>query len=789
MTKDGMLDNFYEDGLSLDTANRWLARMVCQLSHRYPHMNILEIGAGTGGSTRVLLPMLGSAFSSYTYTDISSAFFDPAQERFKDFTSRMIFKTFDMERSPDSQGFVEGSYDLILASNVLHATNKLEEMMTNVRKLLKPGGYAIIFETTSNDLLRVGLPMGGLPGWWIGAEDGRPWGPTMSLPKWDALLRKCGFGGIEASTPPFHNLHPFSVFAAQATNDQISLLRNPFSTTVALSVESLSPQLIVIGGKTFPVHRLVEEMALLLGGTHKSIIRHESIEMLNSIPIPSGSTILCLTELDEPLLKTVTTAKLEALKVIWSQSHNILWVTRGSRAEEPHSYMMIGIGRAMSGEHPNINLQMVDIDSIQSSTACMVSEMLLRLEYLDAWNKDRSFTESMWSSEPEVVVENGLVLIPRLYPHKQANGRYNTSRRPISDIVNPQDSQLLLMPSGSTVQLHSASPLRTANPLLSQQGSTRIQITHSVLRYIHIASVGYMMLCSGKELTTGEPVIALSSSAESPAPALMTWTIPLGQTDPARALLTISASIVAREIVALAQPECTVWIHGSDSILLTALTHQAAKNNLRVFFTSSVKANCNEHCQYIHGNFSRRLIPNYIPSGCAVFVDLSGKSTSVGKLIAECLPTHCSTFNATHFFGTSVDLRAGFSTARVAEVLQLATPDLKTAIIPEESFHNYLIPLQEISSRSIIVEPLAVVDWSAASTSAVLQPIDAGNIFKSDKTYLLVGLSGEVGQSLCKWMVEHGARHVVLTSRRPKVDPKFIYSLKRIGADVRAIAM
>lgn len=82
-------------------------------------------------------------FSSYTYTDISSGFFEAAQNRFQDFESRMVYKTFDMERSPISQGFIEGSYDVILASNVLHATDKLEEMMTHVRQLLKPGGYLV----------------------------------------------------------------------------------------------------------------------------------------------------------------------------------------------------------------------------------------------------------------------------------------------------------------------------------------------------------------------------------------------------------------------------------------------------------------------------------------------------------------------------------------------------------------------------------------------------------------------------------------------------------------------
>lgn len=90
MTKDGMLDDVYEEGFGLDFVNEYIARMTAQIAHRYPRMNVLEIGAGTGGSTRRILPRLGSAFLSYTYTDVSGGFFSHAEDRFKDFASRMI---------------------------------------------------------------------------------------------------------------------------------------------------------------------------------------------------------------------------------------------------------------------------------------------------------------------------------------------------------------------------------------------------------------------------------------------------------------------------------------------------------------------------------------------------------------------------------------------------------------------------------------------------------------------------------------------------------------------------
>ena len=95
-------------------------------------------GTETDDAIKAILEELDSAFSSYTYNDISSGFFEDVQERFKDHANRIIFKTFDMGKSIIAQSYVDGHYDMIIASNVLYATKSLEETMMNTRRLLKP---------------------------------------------------------------------------------------------------------------------------------------------------------------------------------------------------------------------------------------------------------------------------------------------------------------------------------------------------------------------------------------------------------------------------------------------------------------------------------------------------------------------------------------------------------------------------------------------------------------------------------------------------------------------------
>jgi hybrid polyketide synthase / nonribosomal peptide synthetase ACE1 len=61
------------------------------------------------------------------YTDVSAGLFEKAAENFADHVHKMDFKTFNAENPPAEQGFTEGSYDIIIAVNVLHATRKLSQ--------------------------------------------------------------------------------------------------------------------------------------------------------------------------------------------------------------------------------------------------------------------------------------------------------------------------------------------------------------------------------------------------------------------------------------------------------------------------------------------------------------------------------------------------------------------------------------------------------------------------------------------------------------------------------------
>ena len=116
LLKDDVLANFYSVGDSLSYHDA-----IQAMAHSNPKLRVLEVGAGTGGTTAKVLKALKTdgqvLYSSYTYTDISTGFMDTAKKRFCD-AENMTFAALDVAKDPLEQGFTQGGYDLIIGSNV-----------------------------------------------------------------------------------------------------------------------------------------------------------------------------------------------------------------------------------------------------------------------------------------------------------------------------------------------------------------------------------------------------------------------------------------------------------------------------------------------------------------------------------------------------------------------------------------------------------------------------------------------------------------------------------------------
>ena len=163
MLRDNMLEAFYRCHEISKLGNDACADIVLKLARQNPNMRIIELGAGTGGATMPVLRALGLKFAHYDFTDISSGFFERAREEQKEWGKKINYRKLNVEQDPAGQGFQPETYDLVIAANVLHATVNMDNTMQNVRKLLRSGGKAVIFEVTVQ-LLSNAITFGTLPG-------------------------------------------------------------------------------------------------------------------------------------------------------------------------------------------------------------------------------------------------------------------------------------------------------------------------------------------------------------------------------------------------------------------------------------------------------------------------------------------------------------------------------------------------------------------------------------------------------------------------------------------------
>ncbi|KJK94816.1 hypothetical protein H633G_01326 [Metarhizium anisopliae BRIP 53284] len=165
----GLAELYYGDVLASEHHSHAASTYLDLLCFKNPSMKILEVGAGTGRQTLPLLETMSGdgvkKWERYDYTDISPAFLSQASINFQGYSGRMTFTIRNISKDPISQSFVAASYDLVVASHVLHATDILHESLTNIRKLLMPSGKLLLFETTKLDALIV-FAFGLLKGWW-----------------------------------------------------------------------------------------------------------------------------------------------------------------------------------------------------------------------------------------------------------------------------------------------------------------------------------------------------------------------------------------------------------------------------------------------------------------------------------------------------------------------------------------------------------------------------------------------------------------------------------------------
>ncbi|MES2476327.1 MAG: SDR family NAD(P)-dependent oxidoreductase [Verrucomicrobiota bacterium] len=194
-TNAELLDHFYGDGL---LSSHWMvsiAKGVQEAARQQPEgrgLRILEVGAGTAGLAAQLLPLLDRGLHHYTFTDVSAGFFSAANQKLAAFPE-VEYKVLNLEKPYTDQDFEAGSYDFIVGTNVLHAVADVRVTLKMLHDLLAPGGTLMFMDVASPSLWTEAV-FGLTEGWWhLTDRDLRPDQPLMQRAQWEAALQEVGF--------------------------------------------------------------------------------------------------------------------------------------------------------------------------------------------------------------------------------------------------------------------------------------------------------------------------------------------------------------------------------------------------------------------------------------------------------------------------------------------------------------------------------------------------------------------------------------------------------------------
>ncbi len=360
MFRDNLVDRYYEFLLA-DEHHTYPASVYTDLlCFKNPSMTILEVGAGTGGQTQPLLEKLSSdgvkKWKHYDYTDISPSFFEQAQTKFRRYTDRMAFRVCDISKDPVSQSFEADSYDLIIASHVLHATQDLDQSLRNIRKLLKLDGKLLLFETTQPDAVHIGFAFGLLKSWWdpLEHETRSPHSPCIPSSQWHEHLRRTGFSGVDVDIPGQADLR------CQYSSIMISTAVG-YDRGISNSAEFA----LIIDEHRRDQSEAAEALQTLISsslGSCGTLI----LPTLTEAEVANPTLTIFLIEYNTLFLEGISEVDYGRLHSILIRCKSALWITRSNTdLEDPRHHLADGLGRALMSEDPKRKFTTLSLNGLK----------------------------------------------------------------------------------------------------------------------------------------------------------------------------------------------------------------------------------------------------------------------------------------------------------------------------------------------------------------------------------------------------------------------------------------
>lgn len=350
----------YQDAPTSRAANALVQETLAALAPAHRRLRVVEIGGGSGATTRAALAALAGREIDYVFTDVSPRFVAEARA-WPEVTAQLL----DIERAPTAQGFVAGSFDVVIAANVLHATRDLRAALAHARSLLAPGGALVLLEATA-PLAFLDLIFGLTEGWWKFADaDLRTKQPLLSREQWTGVLGSGGFADVQAFGFPAAAGDTFAqqtVFVARA---EAALAGSHWLLVTDEPQEKWTAALAQSGAGC---------MCVRADADFKAALAQRSTW--------SGAIHAVAVGANDPLAEAPLRSALQLAQAALERPLPLFFVTReamaaapGDRVEGVAGAGVWGFARTLTQEHPELHPVCIDLDA-SADPAAFVAEIL-----------------------------------------------------------------------------------------------------------------------------------------------------------------------------------------------------------------------------------------------------------------------------------------------------------------------------------------------------------------------------------------------------------------------------
>ncbi len=810
-----VLARFYREGVLARRYNAQLADAVVRAAEGLPagrRLRVLEVGAGTGSATQAVLSRLEDGQLHYCFSDLSPAFFAEVQAEHAH-RACLDFRVFDLDRAPAQQGLAPASFDVVIASNVVHAAADLAVSLGHLHEVLAPGGQLVLLETRDFPLGAVVFAM--FKGWTRDFPDGRRGTPLVEPGRWRELLERAGFE------------------VAVAGAGQTRFVERP--ATLAVATRRASAPAARRAGWLVLAEPGAEPCARALLGELSSAgapseLSLGSLEALGARLGTAAQTVLLLGPGGEPAPAARTVA-LTRLAAAWARRHDeragrrlVLWAAgiEGASMGGLFNAGLKGVVRSLAAEALGLAVRLVDGDEAASpveSAHALAAELLgpddepevryhrgarwaRRLQRLAGEAGEWLAPLSQARRRPcrLEITEPGLVENLRLRPAvRRAPGPFEVEVEVRACAINFNDAmfaQGLLNPEDNEPDFKGGALGRECTGVVTRVGEKVKGLAPNDRVW------GAMIASMGHYATFPEEMVRRLPDALGFEEAV---TLPLVAVTVERAL---------GDLAGLTKGE-SVLIHGGAGGVGLAAIQFAQRVGATIFATAGTP----EKREYLKGLG----VAHALDSRSLAFADevlrlTGGRGVDVvlNSLAGDGLRR---SLDATADFGRFVeigrrdmDLDTRLGMAPLLRGISLLPvelkhdihkrPELRRALfdrvaalmesgayrpLPHKRFR--LSEAQQAFKWMLMSKQIGKVVMTVDGAEASEPAVDAGTLFRRDATYLVTGGTRGFGLAVAEWLAQHGAGQLVLVSRHgvPADGEPALRRLRATGARVQVV--